>query len=188
MTAVTPHDIEEPNRYIGDRLLAERWHARQLPPPGNPGARWTLTDPGRRIRLVMGYDLDGRFAEITAVHLPGSAHTSPLWKAWVTTGQPEAVLAAARQAAASPDPEEPGAARRALTRTMRASGWHPTASRIAAWAWADATWTSPERRTVVTFIARSRRGPGGWEIASAGSYAEAEPAVPAGVLLTLAGA
>jgi hypothetical protein len=173
------------HQIIGDQLLLEGWHPRQIATANAPGSRWILLDPGRRIQLTMVRDYVGPHAEISAVHLPGSPHTDPLWRITVHEAPVPTLLAAARTAHDAIGPDSPTVARRVMDKAMRACGWRPDKGWFAQAAAASVTWTSRGGGSAVTWAAPGRRSSGGWEIAGPQLRITAHPDTPADVLQAL---
>ena len=176
---------------VGDTLLYRGWHPREIAVANKPGSKWILTDPGLRIRLVMARDLAGPYAELSAVHLPGTEHTAPLWKATAHAADAPTILAAAT--AAPHHEHECGGTwsdRRAINRALRTAGWTTTAGHLAVLTAATVTWTAPENGTATDRALRwttpGRRGAGGWEITGPGLHIQATAATPPAVLLAIA--
>ena len=173
---------------IGDRLLADGWHARSIATPDRPGSRWILLDRDRRLQLTLACDLAGPYAELSAVHLPGAKHDAPLWRLIVHAAPPMTILGVARVAASKHfgNPDSPAAARRALAKDLRHQRWHANRRRWAQSAAATVTWSGPGTGNTVTWTAPGRRTSGGWEIKGEGLHVAAHPATPAPILRAIA--
>ena len=174
---------------IGDRLLADGWHARSIATPDRPGSRWILLDRDRRLQLTLACDLAGPYAELSAVHLPESQHGASLWRLIAHAATPTTIVGVSRVAAASNVPVMPGspaAARRVLAKKLRREGWRADRRRWAQSAAATVTWSSPYTSITVTWTAPGRRTSGGWEIKGEGLHVAAHPATPAPILCMIA--
>lgn len=173
---------------VGDRLLAQGWHARAIATTDRPGSRWILLDPRRRIELTMGCDLGAPEAELSAIHPPREAGSGPSWRVIAYRVPPPVVLRAAHVAAhhATVAPDSPAAARRAMARELRDHGWRCDRGWLAQATVATVTWTCPDTGNTAIWTAPSLRGIGGWQITGERLLVTAHPHTPTEVLRLLA--
>jgi hypothetical protein len=182
MSCPTP----ETQQTVGDRLLYEGWHAKQISNPGQPESRWVLHAPTGRVRLTMVHDLAEAYAEVAAADPSGPTHAAPLWQVIAYAVPAATLLAVARTAEDTAAAGSVVDARRDLARLLRRAGWACDKNRAAQARAARAVWSRQGDTRTATWTTPGRRGSGGWEISGSGMFAIACPRTPAPLLHLLA--